>query len=138
MKTKPWQQAAEAWSPGLPPNGVWQVTLTADDFMRMGILRSVATEWAGVSTITFQDGKQIGQWVGEQGQTGECTATYEVVEDFVRITRTPITANCPPEVDDIQWRLDEDGLHLHLVGIQGAKFLETQANFEAKPWQKVK
>jgi hypothetical protein len=102
------------------------------------MLRFTAAEYAGVSTITFQDGKQIGQWVGEQGQTGECTATYEVVEDFVRITRTPITANCPPQVNDIQWRLDEDGLHLHMVAVEGGKFFEGKVGLEAKPWQKIK
>lgn len=136
-ETKPWQQKVEAWSPGLPPNGVWRVTLTVDELVQRGMLRSTAADYAGVSTITFQDGKQRGQWVGEQGQKGDCTATYKVVEDFVRITRTPITANCPPEVDDIQWRLDKDGLHLHLVAIQGAPLLESQIGLEAKPWQQV-
>ena len=120
-EAKPWQKV-EAWSPGLPPNGVWQVKLTTDELVQKGMLRSTAAEWAGVSTITFQDGKHRIQWLGEQGQTGECTATYEVVEDFVRITRTPITADCPPEVDDIQWRLDKDGLHLHLVATPGVTF----------------
>lgn len=75
--------------------------------------------------------------VGEQGETGECTATYEVVEDFVRITRTPITADCPPEVNDIQWRLDADGLHLHLVANSG-QFYEGKIATEAKPWQKIR
>jgi len=136
-ETKPWQKVVEAWSPGLPPNGVWQVTLTVDELVQMGMLRSTAAEWAGVSTITFQDGKQRGQWVGPQGQTGDCTATYEVVENFVRITRTPITADCPREVNDIQWRLDDDGLHLHLVATNG-QFFEAKVSTEAKPWQQVK
>src|SRR4029077_6205396 len=36
----------QVWSAGLPPNGVWQVTLTADDIVRMGVSQSLAREWA--------------------------------------------------------------------------------------------
>jgi hypothetical protein len=41
------------------------------------------------------------------------------------------------EVDDIQWRLDNDGLHLHLVAIQNAPFRVNKFYYEAKPWQKI-
>lgn len=136
FEAKPWQKV-EVWSPGLPPNGVWQVTFTSDELVQLGMLRSAAPDWAGVTTWTFQDGKYHVQWVGEQGQTGGgCTATYAVVDDFVRITRTPVTADCPTEVDDIQWRLDDDGLHLHLVATNGQLF-EARIATDAKPWQKV-
>lgn len=129
---------AQVWSKGLPPNGVWQVKLTTDELVQLGMLRSTAADWAGVTTITFQDGQHRIQWVGEQGQTGDCTATYEVVGDVVRITRTPITSTCPREVDDIQWRLDKDGLHLHLVATPGGDLIDGRIGMEAKPWQKVK
>jgi hypothetical protein len=39
-------------------------------------------------------------------------------------------------VDDIQWRLDEEGLHFHLLATQNDPFTEIKAMFEAKPWQK--
>jgi hypothetical protein len=128
----------QVWSAGLPPNGVWQAQLTAEDFVRMGLLQSVARDWAGLYTLTFQDGKSVMLGQDEQGKTGKCETTYAVVEDFVRFTSVDSVAECPNEVDDIQWRLDKDGLHLHLVAIKNAKFLEGKAWLEAKPWQKIK
>jgi TRAP-type transport system periplasmic protein len=126
------------WSTGLPPNGVWQVELTVDDFVRMGVLRSVAeAEWAGTYTLTLEDGKSLGVWQGLQGQTGKCQANYEVVDDFVRFTYYTDTDECLGEVDDLKWRLDEEGLHFHVVDIKNAPFTEIKAYLEAKPWQKV-
>ncbi|MFN8494630.1 MAG: hypothetical protein U0350_43920 [Caldilineaceae bacterium] len=128
----------QAWSPGLPPNGVWQYTLTVDELVKAGMLRSATPDWAGLYTFTFQDGKFQGLWLGEQGQKGECGGTYAVVDNFVRMTRTPITADCPREVDDIQWRLDKDGLHVHLLATPYGQLIEGQMMFDTKPWQKVK
>src|SRR5687768_11078545 len=49
---------AEVSLEGLPPNGVWQVVLTPEEFVERGVLRHVAEEdWAGVYTWNFQDGK---------------------------------------------------------------------------------
>ena len=42
------------------------------------------TGWTGVGTFTFQDGKAVYRHQGEIDY--ECEATYEVVEDFMRIT----------------------------------------------------
>ncbi|MFN8444814.1 MAG: hypothetical protein U0175_28770 [Caldilineaceae bacterium] len=125
----------QVWSPGLPPNGTWQVEVTTEDLMRMGELQSVAIGSAGVYTWTFQDGKAVGHFQSDQGQSGQCTANYAVVEDFVRLTFYD-SPDCR-SVADIQWRLDTDGLRLHLVAIQGAPFLENKAYLEAKPWQQV-
>jgi TRAP-type C4-dicarboxylate transport system substrate-binding protein len=125
------------WSQGLPPNGVWQAELTTDDFVRMGLLRSVAqSEWAGVYTITFKDGKYLMVWQGEQEKSGKCQANYEVVEDVVRLTYFSDANECEGAVEDIQWRIDDEGLHLHLVATNG-KLIEAKAFFEAKPWQKI-
>jgi len=135
-EAKSWQKV-ESWSQGLPPNGVWQAKLTTDDFVRMGDLQSVAQDWAGMYTITFKDGKLLNVWQGEQGQTGHCQANYEVVGDVVRLTFYTDANDCPNEMDDIQWRLDADGLHLHLVAIKNSQFIENKAMYEAKPWQKV-
>ena len=69
------------------------------------------------------------------GQTFQCQAKYTVVEDFVRFTYYDV--DCPGEFDDVQWRLDDDGLHVQLLAIQNGSFAELKAMYEAKPWQKV-
>jgi TRAP-type C4-dicarboxylate transport system substrate-binding protein len=126
------------WSTGLPPNGTWQAEVTSDVFVRMGLLRSAATEWAGTYTITFNDGKYLGVWQGEPGQSGKCQANYELVGDLVRLTYYQTTGDeCVNEIDDIQWRLDQDGLHLHVVDIKNAPVTEIKAYYEAKPWEQV-
>jgi TRAP-type C4-dicarboxylate transport system substrate-binding protein len=127
----------QVWSEGPPPNGVWQAEITTDDFARMGLLRSVAeTEWAGLYTITFEDGKYFMVWQGEQGKSGKCQANYDVIGDVVRLTDYTDAHECEGGVEDIQWRLDEDRLHLHLVNTNGT-VVEAKAFFEAKPWQKI-
>ncbi|HLO31084.1 MAG TPA: hypothetical protein VK249_18190 [Anaerolineales bacterium] len=108
--------------------------------MRTGVLKSVAqSDWAGLYTITFKDGKFLNTWQGEQGQSGKCQANYELVGDIVRLTYYQTTGQeCEDEVDDLQWRLDDQGLlHLHLVAIKNAPFAEIKANLEAKPYQKI-
>lgn len=132
----PTQVSAEnqTWSQGLPPNGVWQVTLTNDDVVKMGVMNSKVPDWSGVYTFTFKDGVFHWTWEGTEGyakgQTASSDGTYEVVDDFVRMTSGDI-------VDDIQWRLDEEGLHFHLLATQNDPFVEIRAMFEAKPWQKI-
>lgn len=129
---------SQTWSPGLPPNGVWQATLTVDDLVRMGDLRSTAADWAGVRTLTFQDGTFLNVFDNGHGFTGKCQAHYAVVDDFVRFTFFSDIDECPGEIDDIQWRIDAEGLHLHLVDIQNSQPVENRAYLEAKPWQEVK
>jgi TRAP-type C4-dicarboxylate transport system substrate-binding protein len=125
---------AQNWSVGLPPNGVWQVTLTNDDVIKMGVSKANAPEWSGVYTFTFQDGVFHWTWEGTEdyakGQTASADGSYEVVEDFVRMTSGDV-------VDDVQWRLDEEGLHFHLLATQNDPFVEIRAMFEARPYQKV-
>jgi len=125
----------QAWSQGLFPNGVWQVKLSEDDIVKMGVLKSNAPEWAGTWTWTFQDGKA--HLKAEVDITIECDSTYTVVKDFVRINYSDSKDCSAQEVDDIQWRLDADGLHFHLVAITHAPFTENKAYLEAKPWQKI-
>ncbi len=128
----------QVWKQGLPPNGTWQVELTTDDFVRMGLLRSVARdEWAGVYTLTYQDGTARFDWQGEQGKTGNCEFTYREVDDFVRFTSLS-AVDCGHEVDDMRWRLDADGnLYLLVNDVQNARLIEAKAMYEAKPWQKI-
>ena len=47
------------------------------------------------------------------------------------------SGTCQDEIDDVQWRFDADGLHLHLVDVKNVSFQEVQATFDAKPWQKI-
>ena len=133
-EARPWQKVEE-WSTGLPPEGVWRVELSADDFVRMGVMKSKANEWAGTYTWTLKDGHYMNLWEDGKGKSGKCVGTYSVVEDFVRLTST--TDDCPGEVEDFQWRLDDDGLHIHLIAVKNIGFTEVKANFEAKPWQKI-
>jgi TRAP-type C4-dicarboxylate transport system substrate-binding protein len=129
------------YSGDMPPNGAWQVTLTGDDVMRMGVSQANADEWSGVFTLTFKDGYHKSEWRGTEGSakgdTNTCEATYTAVEDenIVRITFGP---DCGNEIDDIQWRLDDDGLlHFRLVDIQNNSLTEIRAILEAKPYQKI-
>jgi TRAP-type C4-dicarboxylate transport system substrate-binding protein len=125
---------AQTWSTGLPPNGTWQVTLTNDEVINMGVSKAKAPDWSGVYSFTFQDGVFHWTWEGTEGyakgQTASLDGSYEVVEDFVRMTSGDV-------VDDVQWRLDEEGLHFHLLATQNDPFVEIRAMLEARPYQKV-
>jgi TRAP-type C4-dicarboxylate transport system substrate-binding protein len=123
------------WSEGLLPNGTWTVELSIEDLVGMGVSQTDAAGWAGVGTFTFQDGKAVYRHQGETDY--ECEATYETVEDFVRITYPNDQGACSGVVEDLQWRLDEDGLHFQLIAAQNVPFLEDKAAYEAKPWQKI-
>jgi len=135
-EAQPWQKVEE-WSQGLPPEGVWQAEISTDDFVRMGLLQSVAeSDWAGLYTLTFQDYNYQMVWQSNHDFSAKCQATYEVFEDVVRLTYYTDTDECEGAVEDIQWRLDDDGLHIHLVDTNGM-FIEAKAFWEAKPWQKI-
>ena len=132
---QPTATSSEVWSTGLPPNGVWQVELKAEDVVKLGVAQSDVNDWIGMFTWKFQDSKAQ---LDHKGPGGDftCLANMVFVDDVARITYTSGDA-CENEVDDIQWRLDPDGLHLHLVAIVQAPFVENKAQYEAKPWQKV-
>jgi hypothetical protein len=129
------------WATGVPPNGKWTVNLTEEDMIAKGVRASEAKGWAGLFFFEFQDGKGLFRAEYLSGFIAECPFTYEAVEDFFRNTYVDLgrpNYECGPQVDDLQWRLDEEGqLYLHVIDIKAVPFLETKANFEAKPWQKV-
>jgi TRAP-type C4-dicarboxylate transport system substrate-binding protein len=125
----------EVWSTGLPPNGAWQVELTAEDVIKMGVPQSGVKDWVGMFTWTFQDSKAQLDYKGPGGDF-VCQANMEFVDDVARLTYFNGDA-CVNEGDDIQWRIDPDGLHLHLVAIQNSNYVNNRAMYEAKPWQKV-
>jgi len=123
----------QTWSQGLLPNGVWQAELSVEDLVAVGgVMESSVRENAGVHTFTFQEGKFT--WTLQGDSSGSCEGTYSLVGDINRLTAT---GGCAPEVDDIQWRLDDEGLHLHLVAIENAPFEVIKASLEAKPYQKI-
>ena len=123
------------WSEGPLPEGMWTVEVSVEDLVGMGVPQDEAAGWAGVGTFTFQAGKAVYQFQGETDY--ECEATYEVVEDFVRFTYPMNQGVCSGIVEDLQWRLDDDGLHFQLLSALNTAFREDKAFWEAKPWQKV-
>ena len=128
---------AETWSEGPLPDGTWAVELSTEDLVAMGVPQSETAGWAGVGTFTFQNGKAFYRHEYQGKIDYECEATYEVVEDFVRITYPPDQGVCSGIVEDVQWRLDDDGLHFQLIAAHNTAFREDKASWEAKPWQKV-
>ena len=132
---------AGVWSEGLPPNGVWQAVLTPQDFVQNGVSRYVAEEeWAGVYTWTFQDGKaQLDFLEPIETATFTCLAEYVAVGGVVSfIFHSSILAGpCAGALDDVQWRLDDDGLYFHLVASNRGPFVEIKTTYEAKPFQKI-
>jgi TRAP-type transport system periplasmic protein len=124
----------EGWSEGLPPNGIWQAELTQADLIVAGLPKEKTSEVIGMAALTFQDGKFTFQTQMNGNHPGSCEGNYALVEDFVRMM---YTNGCTGEVDDIQWRLEDDGLYLHLVDIKGARYEDNRALVEAKPWQKI-
>ena len=131
----------QAWSQGLPPNGKWTVNLTVEDVVAKGVLQSKAGDWVGLFSFEFQDGQGIFRHEFPDGFIEGCDFSYEAVENFFRITYIDLGKPnyvCGTEVDDLQWRLDEEGqLNFHTIAIQNAQFVENKAMYEAKPWQKV-
>ena len=93
----------EVWSPGLPPNGSWQVELAAEDVIAMGVPQSSVNDWVGMFTWTFQDGKAQLDYKGPGGDF-ICQANMVFVDDVARITYYSGDA-CQSSVEDIQWRL---------------------------------
>jgi hypothetical protein len=117
------------------------VTLTPEDFVQRGLLRYVAEEdWAGVYTWTFQDGRAQLDFEGTiKTGTFTCLAEYAAVGDVVRIafTTSVPSGTCDGTVDDVQWRLNDDGLHFDLVATSNDPFVEIQTTYEAKPFQQL-
>lgn len=132
---------AEIWSEGLPSNGVWQAVLTPEDFLQKGVPRHVAEEeWAGVYTWRFQDGNAQLDFLGSiETATFTCLAEYAAVGGIVSFTFHPsiLAGPCAGARDDVQWRLEEDGLHFHLVASSCAPLVEIRTTYEAKPFQQI-
>lgn len=121
--------ANQVWSPGLPPNGVWQVNYSTDELVALGFLKSDAQSWTGTFTLTLQDGKMVEVY----NDGGSCSSTYALAGNNVRFTFPTTGDQCTNAVDDVQWRIDNQGLHFHVI----TSLHDTAAIWEGKPWQKV-
>jgi hypothetical protein len=134
----PGAEPDKVWSEGPFPNGTWTTELSTEDFAAMGISLSSedAAGWTGVSTFIFQDGRVVYRHEGDFSY--DCEGTYEAVEDFVRVTYADTPDGvCNGVVEDVRWRLEEDGLHFQLIAAMNIPFELDQVGWEAKPWQKV-
>jgi hypothetical protein len=99
----------------------------------MGTLNSTAEDMAGVYTWTFQDGKAKVEVHGPR-ITVSCMVVATVVGDAIRLQNAGSPSCDGTAYDDVQWRLDADGLRFHLVSSQA---VELKAMYESKPWQKI-
>jgi hypothetical protein len=129
----------QIWSEGLPPNGTWTVELSKADLVGMGLLGATTEEYSGQLTYEFQDGEGIYRRRVNNVDVDICPYTYTAVENFVRLSFHNTGMGhyvCDNDHDDLQWRLDADGLHFHLVDTTAGK-VEITAIYETKPWQKV-
>jgi hypothetical protein len=91
-----------------------------------------------VYTWNFQDGKAQLQFEGPiKTGTFTCLAEYAAVGEIVRFTFTTSVpaGTCDGTVDDVQWRLDDDGLHFNLVASSEDPFAAIETTYEAKPFQ---
>jgi|SRR5215208_523385 len=99
----------------------------------MGTLKSTANDMAGIYTSTFQDGQAKIEFHGPR-ITANFMIAATVVGEAVRLQNVA-SPNCDGNAYDVvQWRLDIDGLHLHLISSQA---VELKAMYESKPWQRV-
>jgi len=131
----PTVSGTQVWSNGTLPNGVWTHKVTVDELVKLGESLSIAKDWYGTYHATFKDGNFTVLGQDDSGNGVTCPGTYKVVGDVVRLT---YTGECAPEVDDLQWRLDDQGmLHVHLVSAQGIDLGAVTMMWEAKPWQNV-
>jgi hypothetical protein len=83
----------------------------------MGVTPENAEFFAGVYTYTFEDGQATVVWTfGKSQESFRCTASYTIMDNLVRISYKR-GDGCGEGVahDDIQWRLENDGLHISLV-----------------------
>ena len=91
-------------------------------------------------TWTFQDGQAQLDFEGTiKTGTFTCLAEYAAVGDVVRIAFTTSipSGTCDGNVDDVQWRLEDDGLYFQLVATNDDPFAAIQTTYEAKRFQQI-
>ena len=125
------QISAAATPIALPPDGSWQVDLTAEELIAAGA--PVDDSRGGVFTYTFDRGRATIDVRYEDGGHDSCDGSVVLSGDVVRVSYDQSGA-CGNEVDSLRWALDDVGLHLTLVD---APLGFNKAFNEAKPWQSV-
>lgn len=119
-------------SDSLPPDGSWQVELTADDLVAAGWPADVTAP--GTYTWTFASSRARIDLDEDTGNSFYCEADMEPLDGGFRLRYDD--GLCGGEVDDIGWDLDDDGLHLVLIATD-APVDQQKAYLETKPWQAV-
>jgi pimeloyl-ACP methyl ester carboxylesterase len=119
----------------LPPDGTWQVDLTAADFQAAGLPADAAAP--GTYRWTFEDGRASIELDADDGSGAYCEADMVLLDGSnFRLDYDPAGGDCGDEVDQISWTLEDDGLHLMIVA-STAGLEEQRAYLETKPWQQV-
>jgi hypothetical protein len=90
----------------------------------------------GMYTWTFQDGSAQIEIRGPKIDVS-CMATLIEIENAVRLQNVDSPTCNGDAFDEVQWRLDPDGLHFQVIGSNLGLPVELKAMYEAKPWQKV-
>ena len=117
---------------GAPPDGSWQVHLTADELVAAGWPADVTGP--GTYTWTFGSGRARLDVDDDSGNSVACEADIDQLASGFRLTYDD--GLCGGEVDDIGWSLDESGLHLTLIETN-APVDQQRAYLETKPWQQA-
>ena len=128
----PTPSASASGSDSLPPDGSWQVELTADDLIAAGWPADVTAP--GTYTWTFASSRARIDLAEDTGNSFYCEADMEPLDGGFRLRYDD--GLCGGEVDDIGWDLDDDGLHLVLIATD-APVDQQKAYLETKPWQAV-
>ncbi len=125
----------QATSGGLPPDGSWQVELTASELVAAGWPADVTPP--GTYTWTFTDGRAAIELHADDGSEIYCEADLTAVDDHVRFDYDPAGGDCGATVDSIRWELEEDGLHLTFISTSAPPDTidQQKAYLETKPWQ---
>jgi hypothetical protein len=124
--------APRSTAAALPPDGTWQVQLSAADLVAAGWPADVTPP--GTYSWTFADDRATVELDAEDGSQVHCEADMAIVDGQVRLTYD--AGECGGEVDDIGWELVEGGLRLSLIETN-APLDQQKAYLETKPWQPV-
>jgi hypothetical protein len=100
-----------------------------------------AEGWAATVTLTFDGGEGRFDWVGESDPSFSCLTTYEVVDDFVRLTYESLpnapSEECDGTVEDWRWRMEGDALVFDLLDSYDTPFVEDTVAYEVAPYVRV-
>lgn len=124
--------APQASAASLPPDGTWQVELSAADLVAAGWPADVTP--AGTYRWTFAKGRATIELDASEGIDVHCEADMAPVDRHLRLTYDP--GECGGEVDDIRWELVAGELHLFLIATN-APLDQQKAYLETEPWQRV-